>query len=161
MDQAISQDTLKKRRLQKILLLAVIAVSVTGAAWAVNRIISPGVSLGEIRVGQVRMGAIDNTINAAGIVIPVHEEQLSSPNQSRISKVIAKAGQTVHVGELLMVLDDHTIRLAIDNLREQISQQDVKGQLLAMEMESSLKKIASEIELLELDLQSNKVKLAR
>ncbi|MBI3727203.1 MAG: HlyD family efflux transporter periplasmic adaptor subunit [Burkholderiales bacterium] len=161
MDQAISQDTLKKRRLKTILLLAVITVSVTGVAWAVNRIISPGVSMGEIRVGQVRVGAIDNTINAAGVVIPVHEEQLSSPNQSRISKVIAKAGQSVHAGELLMVLDDHTIRLAIDNLREQISQQDVKGQLLAMEMESNLKKIASEIELLELDLQSNKVKLAR
>ena len=161
MDQALSHDTLKKRRRKTILLLAVIAISVTGAAWAVNRIISPGVSLGEIRVGQVRMGAIDNTINAAGVVIPVREEQLSSPNQSRVSKVIAKAGQTVRAGELLMVLDDHTIRLAIDNLREQISQQDIKSQVLAMEMDANLKKIASEIELLELDLQSNKVKLAR
>ncbi|MFZ6710219.1 efflux RND transporter periplasmic adaptor subunit [Undibacterium sp. TC9W] len=161
MDQAISHDTLKNRRRKTILLLAAAAISVTGAAWAVNRLISPGVSLGEIRVGEVRVGAIDNTINAAGVVIPVHEEQLSSPNQSRISKVIAKAGQQVRAGELLMVLDDHSIRLAIDNLREQVSQQDVKGQLLAMEMESNLKKIASEIELLELDLQSNKVKLAR
>lgn len=161
MDQALSQDTLKKRRRKTILLLAVIAISVTGAAWAVNRIVSPGVTLGEIRVGQVRVGAIDNTINAAGVVIPVREEQLSSPNQSRISKVIAKAGQTVHAGELLMVLDDHTIRLAIDNLREQISQQDIKSQVLAMEMDANLKKIASEIELLELDLQSNKVKLSR
>ncbi|MFZ6731149.1 efflux RND transporter periplasmic adaptor subunit [Undibacterium sp. Ji42W] len=161
MDQALSHDALKKRRRKTILLIAAAAISVTGAAWAVNRLISPGVSLGEIRLGQVRVGAIDNTINAAGVVIPVHEEQLSSPNQSRVSKVIAKAGQIVHAGELLMVLDDHSIRLAIDNLREQVSQQDVKGQLLAMEMESNLKKIASEIELLELDLQSNKVKLAR
>ncbi|PXX45345.1 efflux RND transporter periplasmic adaptor subunit [Undibacterium pigrum] len=161
MDQALSHDTLKKRRRKTILLLAVAAISVTGAAWAVNRLVSPGVSLGEIRVGEVRVGAIDNTINASGVVVPVHEEQLSSPNQSRISKVIAKAGQTVRAGELLMVLDDHTIRLAIDNLREQISQQDIKGQVLAMEMDANLKKIASEIELLELDLQSNKVKLAR
>ncbi|MFZ6874275.1 efflux RND transporter periplasmic adaptor subunit [Undibacterium sp. Di27W] len=161
MDQVISQDTLKKRKHRTIFLLAAIAISLTGAAWAVNRMISPGVSLGEIRVGEVRVGAIDNTINAAGVVVPVHEEQLSSPNQSRITKVIAKAGQKVHTGELLMVLDDHTIRLAIDNLREQISQQDIKGQVLAMEMDANLKKIASEMELLELDLQSNKVKLAR
>ncbi len=161
MDQALSQDTLKNRRRKTVLLLAAATISVAGTAWAVNRLISPGVSLGEIRVGQVRAGAIDNTINAAGVVIPVHEEQLSSPNQSRISKVFAKAGQKVRAGELLMVLDDHSIRLAIDNLREQVSQQDIRVQLLSMEMESNLKKIASEMELLELDLQSNKVKLAR
>lgn len=161
MDQALSQNTLTQRRRKTILLLAAGAISLTGGAWAVNRLISPGVNLGEIRVGEVRVGAIDNTINASGVVVPVHEEHLSSPNQSRISKVVAKAGQTVRAGELLMVLDDHTIRLAIDNLREQISQQDIKGQVLAMEMDANLKKIASEIELLELDLQSNKVKLAR
>lgn len=161
MDQVISKNTLNKRRRKTFLLLAMAAIGLTGAAWGLNRVISPGVSMGEIRIAEVRMGAVDNTINAAGVVIPVHEEQLSSPHQSRISKVVAKAGQSVKAGELLMVLDDHTIRLAIDNLREQISQQDIKSQVLALEMDASLKKIASEIELLELDLASNKVKLAR
>ncbi|MFZ6769563.1 efflux RND transporter periplasmic adaptor subunit [Undibacterium sp. Di26W] len=161
MDQAISQGTLQQRRRKTILLILACLIVVMLAAWVLNRVVSPGVSLGEIRVAQVRVGAVDNTINASGIVIPVHEEQLSSPNQSRISKVIAKAGQQVHAGELLMVLDDHTIRLAIDNLREQISQQQIREQVLAMEMDAGLKKIASEIELMELDLQSNQVKLAR
>ncbi len=161
MDQALSQETLTRRKRKTLLFVAAITIFVSGAAWAVNRLISPGVSVGEIRIAEVHAGAVDNTINAAGVVIPVHEEQISSPNQSRISKVIAKAGQTVKAGELLMVLDDHTIRLAIDNLREQISQQDIKSQVLTMEMESNLKKIASEVELLELDLASNRVKLAR
>ena len=161
MDQVISQATLNLRVRKKLLLGIGLVIAVAGFAWALNRLISPGVSLGEIRVAEVRMGAVDNTINAAGVVVPVHEEQLSSPNQSRIAKVIAKAGQTVKAGELLMVLDDHTIRLAIDNLREQISQQDIRIQVLSMEMEAGLKKIASEAELLELDLQSNRVKLAR
>ncbi|MBC3916870.1 HlyD family efflux transporter periplasmic adaptor subunit [Undibacterium sp. CY18W] len=161
MDQAISQGTLLQRRRKMILLILAGLIVVMLAAWMLNRVVSPGVSLGEIRVAQVRVGAVDNTINASGVVIPVHEEQLSSPNQSRISKVIAKAGQQVRAGELLMVLDDHTIRLAIDNLREQISQQQIREQVLAMEMDAGLKKIASEIELMELDLQSNQVKLAR
>ena len=60
-----------------------------------------------------------------------------------------------------MVLDDFTIRLALDNLREQVAQQDIRANVLTMEMETTLKKLASEIELLELDLQSNKVKLSR
>ncbi|MBY0572705.1 MAG: HlyD family efflux transporter periplasmic adaptor subunit, partial [Undibacterium sp.] len=106
-------------------------------------------------------GAVDNTINAAGIVVPVHDEQLSSPNQTRITKIIAKAGQVVKKGDLIMLLDDRAIRVTIDNLNEQILQQEIKAQSLTMEMDVILKRIASEIELLELDLEANKVKLLR
>lgn len=161
MDQQISEVTLQQRRRKKILLMVGIPSVLLLALWGINRMISPSVNIGEIRVSQARVGAVDNTINAAGVVVPVHEEQLSSPTQSRIAKLIAKAGQSVKAGELIMVLDDHTIRLAIDNLREQISQQEIRAQVLGMEMETTLKKLASEIELLELDLQSNRVKLER
>jgi HlyD family secretion protein len=161
MDQAINQSTLKQRTRKKIIAVFLGIFVLAGSSWALNRFVSPSVAIGEIRVAAVRMGAVDNTINAAGVVVPVHEEQLSSPNQSRIVKVVAKAGQTVKAGELLMVLDDRTIRLAIDNLREQVSQQEIRAQVLGMEMETNLRKLASEIELLALDLQSNQVKLAR
>lgn len=161
MDQQISEVTLQQRKRKKILLMLGIPSVLLLALWGVNRMISPSVNIAEIRVSQARLGAVDNTINAAGVVVPVHEEQLSSPNQSRIAKLIAKAGQSVKAGDLIMVLDDHTIRLAIDNLREQISQQEIRAQVLGMEMETTLKKLASEIELLELDLQSNRVKLER
>lgn len=161
MDQQISEITLQQRRRKKFLLLLGIPALLLLTLWGINRVISPSAELSEMRLSQVRLGAVDNTINAAGVVVPVREEQLSSPHQSRISKLIAKAGQSVKAGELLMVLDDHTIRLAIDNLREQISQQEIRAQVLSMEMETTLKKLASEIELLELDLQSNRVKLER
>lgn len=161
MDRQIGEVTLQQRRRKKILLLIGVTSLLLLTLWGINRVISPSASIGEMRVSQVRLGAVDNTINAAGVVVPVREEQLSSPHQSRISKLIAKAGQSVKAGELLMVLDDHTIRLAIDNLREQISQQEIRAQVLGMEMETTLKKLASEIELLELDLQSNRVKLER
>lgn len=161
MDQQISEITLQQRRRKKFFLLLGIPALLLLTLWAINRGISPSAELSEMRLSQVRLGAVDNTINAAGVVVPVREEQLSSPHQSRIAKLIAKAGQSVKAGELLMVLDDHTIRLAIDNLREQISQQEIRAQVLSMEMETTLKKLTSEIELLELDLESNRVKLER
>lgn len=161
MDQALSPQQLKHRRLKKLLAFGALALVLLSSAWGVHRLASASVALSELRVAEVRPGAVANTVNAAGVVVPVHEEQISSPNQTRIAKLVAKAGQKVAAGELLMVLDDHSLRLAIDNLREQISQQEIRAQLLGMEMEGTLKKIASEIELLELDLQSNRVKLAR
>lgn len=161
MDQEISQTVLQQRRRKKWLIACTVLFLVCGASWGVNRLATQSASLSDLRVSEVRVGQVDNTINASGVVIPVHEEQISSPAQTRIRKVIAKAGQTVKAGELLMVLDDQAVRVAIDNLREQISQQDIRVQTLSNELEAQLKRIASEIELLELDLQSNKVKLAR
>ncbi|MFC0351424.1 efflux RND transporter periplasmic adaptor subunit [Undibacterium danionis] len=161
MDHNISQDILRARQRKRWIIGFIVLISICGLAWALNRVVSQSVSLSELRVSEVRVGHIDNTINASGIVVPVREEQISSPNQTRVIKVIAKAGQIVKEGELLMVLDDKTIRVAIDNLREQISQQSLRVQSLSLELDAQLKKIASEIELLELDLQSNRVKLTR
>jgi HlyD family secretion protein len=161
MDQEISQTVLQQRRRKKWLIACTVLFLVCGASWGVNRLATQSASLSDLRVSEVRVGQVDNTINASGVVIPVHEEQISSPAQTRIRKVIAKAGQTVKAGELLMVLDDQAVRVSIDNLREQISQQEIRVQTLSNELEAQLKRIASEIELLELDLQSNKVKLAR
>ncbi|WP_395006695.1 efflux RND transporter periplasmic adaptor subunit [Undibacterium sp.] len=161
MDRTFSQEVLQGRRRKKWVIASLVVIVICGSGWGINRAATQSVSLADIRVSEARIGQVDNTINASGIVIPVREEQLSSPNQTRITKIVAKAGQTVKAGELLMVLDDQTIRVAIDNLREQISQQELRVQSLSNELDGLLKKISSEIELLELDLQSNKVKLAR
>lgn len=161
MDQAISQVVLQKRRRQRWMIALMILMGVCGASWGVNRMVSQSVNLAELRVSTVRTGHIDQTVSASGVVVPVREEQIPSPTQTRIKKVLAKAGQTVKAGELLMLLDDQAVRVAIDNLREQMAQQEIRVQSLGSELDAQLKKIASEIELLELDLQANMVKLAR
>ena len=161
MDQPISAATLSRRqRLKHATLLGVLA-TLALAAWGINRIISPSVALDEIHVVEVHRGNIANTISASGVVIPVHEEQVPSPIQTRVAKVHGKAGQEVAAGELLLELDDHTIRLAIDNLEEQIAQQEIRVESLTLEMKQKQKQLASEIELLSLDLESAKVKLGR
>lgn len=161
MDQPISRQTLSRRhRLKLVFALGALCV-LGGAAWGINHVVSPSMDLADIRVATVRRGGIANTINAAGVVMPVHEEQVSSPTESRVAKVHAKPGQEVAAGELLLELDDHTIRLAIDNLMEQIAQEENRAQGLTLEMQQKLKQLASDIELLALDLQSARVRLER
>jgi HlyD family secretion protein len=161
MDQPISAQTIGRRQRARRVLVVGLLLSVAVTAWGINRIVGPSIALGDIRVAEVRRGNIANTINASGVVVPVHEEQVSSPIQTRVSRVRVKAGQEVSAGELLLELDDHTIRLAIENLQEQIAQQEVRIQALTQEMQQKQKQLASEIELLELDLESANVKLGR
>jgi HlyD family secretion protein len=161
MDQALSIDLLRRRSRQRLALGALLCVLLAGALWGLNRLVRPSIAAGDVTVSEVRRGSVDNTIDAAGVVIPVHEEVVSSPGASRVAHVHAKPGQQVKRGELLLVLDDRAIRLALESLQEQLAQQDNRILTLGQEMDQKLKQLRSSIELLEIDLQAARAALER
>jgi HlyD family secretion protein len=161
MDKPLNPLTLQRRRHLTLLTVAVAIAALCAGAWAINRVVRPSISAADIRVAEVRRGDIANAINASGVVIPVHEELVTSPVQSRVAKVHAKLGQTVAAGTLLLELDDRSVVLAIDSLKEQLAQQENRIGSLSLELDQKRKQLASEIELLELDLQSARVKRER
>jgi HlyD family secretion protein len=161
MDQALNPAIIARRKRKTALAIAALLATLCVAAWGINRAVSPSVDAGGVMLAEVRVGNIANTINASGIVIPVHEEFVSSPIQTRVAKVQAKLGQQVQAGELLLELDNRTILLAIDGIREQLAQQENRILALTLEMEQKRKQLVSAIELLELDLEATRVKLGR
>lgn len=161
MDQALNPAIIARRKRKTALAIAALLATLCVAAWGINRAVSPSVDAGGVMLAEVRVGNIANTINASGIVIPVHEEFVSSPIQTRVAKVQAKLGQQVQTGELLLELDNRTILLAIDGIREQLAQQENRILALTLEMEQKRKQLVSAIELLELDLEATRVKLGR
>lgn len=161
MDQAINPATLRRRRRARLLAGAAALATLCAAAWGINRVASPSAEAASLLLSAVRPGAIANTISASGVVVPLHEELVSSPVQSHVAKVRAKPGQQVAAGELLLELDDRAVRLAIDGVKEQLAQQENRVLALSLELEQKRKQIGSAIELLQLDLQAQKVKLGR
>jgi len=161
MDIPVSKSTLKRGRIKTIVISGAALAVLLAAGYAMQSLISTSVAAADLRLSEVRQGSIANTINAAGIVIPVHEEQLPSPIQSRVVKVHTKAGQILKAGDLILELDDKALRVSIENIKEQISQQDIRTQTVQLEMDRTLKQKMSDIELLELDSASAKVKLER
>ncbi|SHG57411.1 efflux RND transporter periplasmic adaptor subunit [Massilia sp. CF038] len=161
MDTNISPLTHARRRRTRLIITAAVLAAIASSAWALNHVLRPSIKAADVRISTVRQGGIANAINAAGVVIPMHEEMVSSPIQSRVAKVHAKPGQRVAAGEVLLELDGHTIQLALDSLREQLAQQENRIAGLTLELDQKRKQIASSIELLELDLQSARVKKER
>jgi HlyD family secretion protein len=161
MDTLITTATLSRRKRNTVLAVAAVLATLSLTAWAINRAVSPSVDAGDVSIATVRVGSIANTINASGIVIPVHEELVSSPIQTRVAKVHAKLGQQVQAGELLLELDNRTLLLAIDALKEQLAQQENRIVALTLEMEQKRKQLSSAIELLQLDLEATRVRLVR
>lgn len=161
MDIALPPSLLQRRK-RLLLLGAGAALALACAAvWAINRAVAPSVPAAELLIAEVKRGSIADTINASGLVIPVHEELLPSPVQSRVAKVHARAGQQVKAGELLLELDDRLVKLEAERLKEQLAQQENRVLALTLELEQKRKQLTSAIELLELDLQSARAKLLR
>ena len=161
MDLALDPGIIKRRQRHQVLVIAALLATLCLAAWGINRLVGPSVEASGLTLAQVRVGSIANTINASGIVIPVHEELVSSPIQTHVAKVHAKLGQQVRAGELLLELDERAVVLAIDSIREQLAQQENRIAALTLELSQKRKQTASAIELLQLDLEAARVRLAR
>jgi len=161
MDQAIPIDTLRRRGRRQLAAGVLLFAFLCVAAWGLNRVLRPSVDAASVIISEVRRANVDNTVNAAGVVIPVHEEVVASPGASRVARVHAKPGQQVRQGELLLELDDRAIRLALEALKEQLAQQDNRVLTLGLEMDQKLKQTRSSIELLEIDLQAARVRHER
>jgi len=161
MDHAIHPDILLRRVRLRFALGALLLAGLCAAAWGLNRTLRPAVTTADVAIATIRRGDVDNTINAAGVVIPVREEVVASPGASRVARVHAKPGQQVAAGALLLELDDRDIRLALDALKEQLAQQDNRVAALTQELDQKRKQIASAIELLQIDLQAARAALAR
>jgi HlyD family secretion protein len=161
MDTELDPRIIRRRRRRTLAVGAGALALMCAAAWGINRAAGPSVRLNDLAVAEVRRGSIANTVSASGVVVPEHEELVPSPIQSRVAKVHARLGQQVAAGELLLELDDHGVRLAIDAIDEQIAQQDNRILGLTLEMQQKHKQYASAIELLELDLQSTRAKRER
>jgi len=161
MDQALDPAFIRRRQRIRLAIGALLFLALVAAGWGINRLLRPSVAASDIVVSTVRKGDVASTVNAAGIVIPVHEEVVASPAASRVAKVHAKPGQQVKTGDLLLELDDRDVRLALEALQEQLAQQENRIALLNVELEQKHKALASSIELLELDLLSARARLDR
>ncbi|MGX4642381.1 efflux RND transporter periplasmic adaptor subunit [Massilia sp. SYSU DXS3249] len=161
MDQALDPAFLRRRRHIRLASSLLLLAGLLGAAWGLNRVLRPSLDAADVNVSVVRRADIANTVNAAGVVIPVHEEVVASPVASRVSRVHAKPGQQVAKGELLLELDDREIRLALDALQEQLAQQENRIDALAVDLDQKRKQLTSSIELLELDLLSARARHER
>ena len=156
MDRALDPAFTQRRRRIRIAAAILLLAGLVLACWFLNRALRPSVAESDIVLSTVRRGDVANTINAAGIVIPVHEEVVASPVVSRVAKVHAKPGQQVKAGQLILELDDREIRLALDALREQLAQQENRIATLKLELAQKHKQLLAGIELLELDLLSSR-----
>lgn len=105
MDREISASE-KKRRKKQIFIRILIPVSILIASIiAVSYFMESSLSQKGLNIGEVDEGPIEITVSASGQLLPLVEEIVVSPINSRILEIYKNPGDSVEEGEALLKLD--------------------------------------------------------
>jgi HlyD family secretion protein len=157
-DRPIQPQVLQKNQRTRLIQLLAGVAALTGIFFWLTAWISPSVKRSEIRTARVESGAMEATINGTGTIVPEFEQVLSSPIDTRILKILKKAGDTLRPQEPILLLDLETAMLAYEKVTDQLALKKNAQRQLHTTTENQLIKLNSQIKVKELDLQVKKMK---
>jgi HlyD family secretion protein len=105
MDREIPLSEQRKEKRKQIIRYGAIAGGIAAAVIIAINFLQSSVSSKNVSFGTVDRGTIEVTVNASGKVIPLTEEIIVSPINSRILEVYREAGDSVNAGEPILKLE--------------------------------------------------------
>ena len=99
MDREISQKEINQRKGKTGLYIGLAVVSIALAAWILRGSLSTDIKRSDIRIAVAEIGAIENTLTAAGELQPEFEQVITSPIAAVIQQVYLNEGSIVKAGE--------------------------------------------------------------
>ncbi|HKX28616.1 MAG TPA: HlyD family efflux transporter periplasmic adaptor subunit [Blastocatellia bacterium] len=118
------------------------------------RLISPSLARTRIRVARVEMGAVEETITAAGNVLPEIEQVISSPVDARVLKIIKRPGSALMKGDPILQLDLSQSQLAIEKINQQIGLKSTQQAKAKLSLENAMIDLQSRWEIKNLEYHS-------
>lgn len=152
MDREIPLYIKRKEKLKQIVRYGIIAIIFIIVVVMIVRFLEGSISTKNLVIAPVDKGTIEITIPASGKVMPLTEEIIVSPINSRILEVYKEAGDSVNMGDPILKLELATIET------------DYKQKLDEMEMKKS-RLVQSQISLnnniseMQMQLQVKEMKL--
>lgn len=105
MDREIPLSEQRKERRKQIIRYGAIIVGLAIVVIIVVNFLQGSISSKNVIIGTVGRGTIEVTVNASGKVIPLTEEIIVSPINSRILEVYKEAGDSVNKDEPILKLE--------------------------------------------------------
>jgi HlyD family secretion protein len=120
MDREISTNVVQQKK-RKNGLYAVLAIAGIAAAVILLRgSLSTDLKRSDIRVAVVEVGSIENTLTAAGELLPEFEQVITSPITAVLQQVYLNEGSVVKLGDKILELDKEFTKLDFEKQRDQL-----------------------------------------
>jgi HlyD family secretion protein len=155
-DRPIQQEYIRKSRQASMLKISLAGIFVIGSISWLFAWISPSLNKSQIRTAKVERGSLEATITASGTIVPEYEQVISSPIDTRILRILKKAGDTLHPNEPILVLDLETAKLAYEKISDQLALKINSQYQAKASLENQLIKLNSQIKIKQLEMNAKK-----
>jgi len=113
----------------------------------------PSIARRDLRLGRVERATVEATLDAAGVVVPAAERSIVSPFESRVLRVLKRAGDTVRKGEPIVLLDTGAARLDLSRLEDRLAEQANEKVRLTLALDRELLDLRAKAESRRLDAE--------
>lgn len=120
MDRDIPQKEINRNRYRIGRYAILIVVALLAAGWLMRRALSASIAPSDIRIATVETGDVENTLTAAGEVLPEIEEIVTSPISAVLQQVYFNTGVPVKSGDKILELDKTATRFELEKQRDEL-----------------------------------------
>jgi len=154
MDKEITQEVTSQNRKKAVVITLICVAVLVAAIWLVRTIFKSSLKRSEITTSVVKIGNIENTLNATGEVLPEFEEILTSPINASIKNVIMDAGNKVKAGQSILTLDKSAAQNDYDKQKFQLESKQSEIQKLKLDLDKSFFDIQSNNDIKQLHISN-------
>jgi HlyD family secretion protein len=151
MDLEIPSDVRRRVVIKRAVTAAVAVAAIVFSFAATLSWLRPSIRRRDIQTAIVDRGAVDATLQASGTIIPAVEQVVSAPLDSRVLRIVRRAGDRVRAGDEIVELDTTTARLALERVNEQLAQKDNEQAQLRLRLDDGVALLRAQIEQKALD----------
>jgi HlyD family secretion protein len=155
-DRPLQQEYIRKTRQASILKISLAGLFLFGFIFWLVSWISPSINRTQIRTAKLERGSLEATITASGTIVPEYEQVISSPIDTRILRILKKAGDTLHPNEPILMLDLETAKLAYEKIKDQLALKINSQYQAKASLENQLIKLNSQIKIKQLEMNAKK-----
>ncbi|MEW6051747.1 MAG: HlyD family efflux transporter periplasmic adaptor subunit [Candidatus Zixiibacteriota bacterium] len=157
-DRLIDPAVLSRRRWKSITRVVAILLVVAIACYVLYTRIRPSVSRTVIRTSVADIGTVEASIPATGIILPAHEQVITSPIDSRVIAVLRHVGDKLAPGDQILLLDTSEAHLALERTTDNLTLKENELAQVDLELQNERSDLAShrEIKKLQADLLASK-----
>ena len=120
MDREISTNVVQQKKRKNWLYGGLAIAGLAAAVILLRGSLSTDLKRSEIRVATVEIGSIENTLTAAGELLPEFEQVITSPITAVLQQVYLNEGSAVKLGDKILELDKEFTKLDFEKQRDQL-----------------------------------------
>ena len=159
MDREISKEEIKKRRNKKIIRAGAIVFIIFTCFIIVEKWLGQSVNRADLIFSTVDRGTIEVSVNASGKVVPIFEEIINSPINSRIIETYKKSGDAVDAGTPILKLDLQSAETDYKKGQDDEQMRISKLQQLKVDQNTKLTDLSMQIRVAQMKLNRMRVEM--